>query len=474
MKHEFHAQYSLFRQMDFAQKAVDYLTCAIKQLPKTLGDLEDVTDTSARIQLLAQAILTPDKNYARIGGGSRGKPAGLLHAIRSKSLDQFFNQRSIDFLEPLKLNPTIPDLTFFPQGAWAINFKFRLQKPYISKDDTDFYVIDNPVRKEWVFKVPYTAPSQWKGSLRAAVTRELVEWWSDQKGNKQDTDENRKKFVDRRIQLTRLFGNEKDVALDNERLDAYLDKKGGEDLARDYRKRLELMTSTGFFAGRLHFYPTYFTQIGLEVINPHDREKGSGQPIYFESVPIDSEGEFTLLYIPIDSMGMTRAELGSHIAEDLRVIADGLHDMFTLYGFGAKISSGYGVAEESFRSEGQLMIRAQDPEKETKEGPLPEPEEPEIVRVFRQQYPGEEFSEKPKLWRKTHGTSSSNQNRYKKARKEYLQYQQAISNYRAALAEGKRAKAQPAKLMTQRTFSSFAELIETVGGLVTCWRQNAE
>ena len=190
-------------------------------------------------------------------------------------------------------------------------------------------------------------------------------------------------------------------------------------------------------------------------------------------MPIDSEGVFTLLYIPVDSMGMTRAEVSSHIAEDLRVIADGLHDMFTLYGFGAKISSGFGVAEEAFCSEGQLMIKALDPEKETMEKPLSEPEEPEIVRAFRQQYPGEEFSEKPKLWRKTHSTSSSNQGRYKEARKEYRQYQQAISNYRAALAERKRAKAQPAKLMTRRTFSSFAKMIKIVGGLVTCWRQNA-
>ncbi len=114
MKHEFHARYSLFRQMDFAQKAVDYLTGVIKQPPKTLEDIEDVTDTSARIQLLAQAILTPYKDYARIGVGSRGKPAGLLHAIRSKSLDQFFKQQYSNFLEPLKLNPTIPDIAIFP------------------------------------------------------------------------------------------------------------------------------------------------------------------------------------------------------------------------------------------------------------------------------------------------------------------------------------------------------------------------
>ncbi|GIX47782.1 MAG: hypothetical protein KatS3mg131_1993 [Candidatus Tectimicrobiota bacterium] len=94
---------------------------------------------------------------------------------------------------------------------------FTLRKPYLSKDDTDFYILDNPVRKEWVFQVPYIAPSQWKGALRAAMRRRrgYTSW------EQEAQDE----------QMIRLFGNVK-----------------GEE--------------NEFSAGWLHFYPTYFDRIG--------------------------------------------------------------------------------------------------------------------------------------------------------------------------------------------------------------------
>lgn len=333
MKHEFHAQYSLALQPDFAQQeAVNYLTDAPKQPPKHWRDLGDVTDPAARIRLLTQAILTPYKDYARVG--THRTQGGLLHAINLEIPDRFFEQQSEDFLAPLELSPTLPDIALFPRGSWAISFKFTLQKPYLSKDDTDFYIIDNPVRKEWVFQVPYIAPSQWKGALRASMVKRLVE------GGGCDT------FVDLRIQLTRLFGNEKEVALDDKALDTYLDKKGGEDLAKEYKGQFESMTDTGLFAGHLHFYPTYFTKISMEVINPHDRETGAGTlPIYFESVPAGADGVFTLLYVPVDCIGIKDdAETEKQSAEMLRLVAEGVEAMLTEYGFGAKTSSGFGTA----------------------------------------------------------------------------------------------------------------------------------
>ncbi|HJH31734.1 MAG TPA: hypothetical protein C5S50_06060, partial [Methanosarcinaceae archaeon] len=259
MKHEFHAQYSLFLQPDFAQReGVDFLTDAPEQIPEHWKELGEVDNTFARIELLAQAVSTPYKDYARVG--TRTQKRGLLRAITVGHLNNFFKQQYDDYLEPLKLNPTIPDLTIFPSGSWAINLNFKLQKPYISKDDTDFYIIDNPIRKEWVFKMPYIAPSQWKGALRAVMVQQLVEWWSDLDDDRQHTKECIKKFVNWRIQLTRFFGNEKEAG--SEGADAYLDKVGGYDVAEKYREQLELLTRTGYFAGQLHFYPTYFTSIG--------------------------------------------------------------------------------------------------------------------------------------------------------------------------------------------------------------------
>ena len=145
MKNEFHAQYSLFLQPDHAQReGVDFLTGATEQIPKHWREIGEVDNTFARIELLAQAISTPYKDYARVG--TRDKNGGLLLSLNN--LNTFFKQQYDDYLEPLELNQTVPDLTIFPSGSWAINFNFNLQKPYISKDDTDFYIIDNPIRKE--------------------------------------------------------------------------------------------------------------------------------------------------------------------------------------------------------------------------------------------------------------------------------------------------------------------------------------
>jgi CRISPR-associated protein Cmr2 len=106
------------------------------------------------------------------------------------------------------------------------------------------------------------------------------------------------------------------------------------------------------FQGSLHFYPTYFDRMGLEVINPHDREGGAGMnPIYFECVPaitrdkdgkeVHTGGTFTLLYVPI--VGPEVSEEGAK--KDLEAVARGIGAMMTHYGFGAKTSSGFGVAK---------------------------------------------------------------------------------------------------------------------------------
>jgi CRISPR-associated protein Cmr2 len=190
---------------------------------------------------------------------------------------------------------SLPDLSLFPSGAWTLGFPFALLKPYLSQDDREFHILDNPVRKEWVFHVPYIAPSQWKGALRAAM-RQLRGYTSWEQEAKDE-------------QMIRLFGNVK-----------------GEESA--------------FSAGWLHFYPTYFDRIGLEVINPHPRDTGAGkQPIYFECVPAGTKGNFTLLYVPLGEV--TKEEMEA----DFWAVAQGLKAMFRVYGFGAKTSSGFGRAK---------------------------------------------------------------------------------------------------------------------------------
>lgn len=355
MIYDFHARHSLALKPGVTQQeGIDFLAGGVLQPPKKWEDLSDVEDLSARLHLLTQAIILPPyKDYARVG--RRGKLAGLLYAIASGKLRKYFELQYSTFLTPLKLYPNLPDLTLLPSGTWSINFDFVLHKPYISRDDTDFYIIDNPVKKEWVFKLPYIAPSQWKGALRAAMVKQLA----DAAGSLSVEE-----FADRRFCLSLLFGDEKgEEQGDKKGLAEYLDK-AKPDAADLYRQKvLEYFkikddAPLPSHSGRLIFYPTYFTKIGLEVINPHDRETGTGaQPIYFESVPSGAEGTFVLLYVPFDMTGEEQDKIKKASSSDISLVTEGIRAMMLQHGFGAKTSCGHGIANNEL-VEGKFILKS--------------------------------------------------------------------------------------------------------------------
>jgi CRISPR-associated protein Cmr2 len=351
----------------------------------------------------------------------------------------------------------------FPQGSWVVSFKFKLRKPYISRDDSDFYIIDNPLRKEWVFKMPYIAASQWKGALRAAMVKQLVE--------KADSilDE---EFAKRRFRLALMFGNEKGewefdglsgyldnakllninwnellgndrgkfieflehyfcldwirsatfdrpddrrtikfsyekhslsltldidkskaiLTIDNRNTREFIVKVEKEKIgifipyaASLYRKKIRAFFDSENIelpshAGWLCFYPTYFTRIGLDVINPHDRETGAGaQPIYFECVPSGAEGGFVLLYVPLYCTGEDRDTIKNAIL-DLQLVAYGISALMTQFGFGAKTSGGFGLAED-FVTGGFVALDV-DSIRESRDGPCKICEIPEKFKKY--------------------------------------------------------------------------------------------
>ncbi|HXF70260.1 MAG TPA: RAMP superfamily CRISPR-associated protein [Thermoflexus sp.] len=230
-------------------------------------------------------------------------PDAAFHRLREWGLKQLY--------ETYWAAPTV-DLSILPAYSFTIRFTFTLAAPYISKDDNSFYIIDNPIVRDRVFRLPMVRSTSWKGSLYAALWR-LGHDRQDQEP------------------MRRLFGEIRTSA-------------GGEEKGR---------------AGRLFFYPTFFTRMGLEIINPHDRKRRVGKnPILFESVPIGAEGTFTLLYVPFDRVGQDPEETAGQVAEDLRLLAKGLQALFTIYGFGAKTSSGFGVAHETVK-DGTLTLRIQ-------------------------------------------------------------------------------------------------------------------
>jgi len=200
------------------------------------------------------------------------------------------------------------NLAMLPTGSWFLQFDFRLAKPYLSHDDEALYLIDNPVSKDHVLGLPLIRPSSWKGNLRSALR--LLKGWA----------------CDDQPELNWLLGNPKGAESD-------------------------------FRAGRLECYPTFFREVGLEIINPHDRARRVGKnPILMECVPTGATGTFSLLYVPFDLIGQPNEAIIRQAKADLQIIAEAIGAMMLTYGFSAKRTSGYGTAEDNIA--GMVKTRA--------------------------------------------------------------------------------------------------------------------
>lgn len=243
--------------------------------------------------------------------------------------------------EDFRFIPNSSDIQNLPALSFILRVPLKLKKPYLSKDDRTFHILDSPVRKDKVFQVPMVAPSGWKGALKMAMLQQFVEWWCSLDEQVKTQRQYRKEFVAKRVSIGRIFGTEKGFEIDQKKFESYLDNLGDKKLSTWYKRYIRrYISQTGFFSGRLYFYPTFFDKLSLEVINPHDRKKGTSKnPILIESVPIGATGEFVLLYVPFGKVDETQ------VAQDLELLVQGIEAMLTVYGFGAKTSSGFGVAQ---------------------------------------------------------------------------------------------------------------------------------
>ncbi|GBC78026.1 hypothetical protein HRbin08_01512 [bacterium HR08] len=210
-----------------------------------------------------------------------------------------------DITFPDLVSQTVPDFSSLPASAWlALQVDFELLTPSYSKDDRAFHLLDNPVRKDRVFGVPFMAASSWKGMLRWACRmqaglREHLEKHGGKMDGWRDPD-----------WILHLFGNEKGE---------------GEEFNR----------------GALVFYPTWFDKIGFEVINPHSRERRAGtMPIYYEVVPPGAKGTLSLLYAPWPGM-----KPAAEPKEVLQKLLEAIETLLTTYGISAKRTVGWGTAK---------------------------------------------------------------------------------------------------------------------------------
>ena len=202
--------------------------------------------------------------------------------------------------------PKPEDLQSLPEDSRLIKISFTLKKPYTSRDEGEFHIIDgkifeNPIVRDKFTGLPMVRPSTWKGHLRIASGK---------------VDEINGKKLDERIRremVRRLFGSESD--------------------------------DENALKGRLYFFPTFFEEeAGRDVITPlkRDTRTPARGPISLEVMKAKSKGEFYLLYIPYPKGENFKEE---QIEEDLRFVAEVLKQMFYTYGFSAKKTSGFGVIE---------------------------------------------------------------------------------------------------------------------------------
>ena len=218
-----------------------------------------------------------------------------------ETIKETTTRENLKIPEELKLEK--PDFSKIPAYWCPLEIPFTLQTPWYSKDDKPFHVLDNPLRKDKVFGVPFMSASTWKGLLRWACRMQaglLEHLGTDPKMNNwQDSD-----------WIIHLFGNEKE------------EKK-------DFRQ------------GTLVFYPTWFSKIGFEIINPHSRETRAGTtPILYEVVPAGTAGTLYLLYAP-----MNIDESKKYQKEALNKLITAIEQLLTVYGFSAKRTAGWGIAK---------------------------------------------------------------------------------------------------------------------------------
>ena len=293
--------------------------------------------------------------------------------------------------------PKAEDLKYLPKNSVLIKISFTLKKPYTSRDEGEFHIIE----ENFLF--------QWKDKERKKIKKELnrrygfkldekdIKIWDDRiefrtgkvvKDNEFATVFINDKFVDilvikkdkdgPNVYSSKVFENpivrDKFTGLPMVRPSTWkghlrfaagrVDEINGKKL--DERTRREIVRrlfgsesdDENALKGRLYFFPTFFEEKPeRDVITPlkRDTRTPARGPIPIEVMKAGSEGEFYLLYVPYPGGKDFKKE---EVEEDLRFLAEALKLMFYTYGFSAKKTSGFGVIEKL--KEDNVVVRPED------------------------------------------------------------------------------------------------------------------
>ena len=264
--------------------------------PQAYKELKSV---HARASLLTTSLVENTKEFAKnghpkMGGGYQS----LMHDKFGLSLyTKEVIRPALTQMEALGLYPPQIEVNLLPAFSFHLQMRFVLTRPFYSRDDELFYIHENAVMKDGVFKVPMVRASSWKGTLRSNALRVAQKWPQ---------------------LVNHLFGYAR-----------------GEEDSEDLGQR-----------SRLICYPTFFDTLDLDMINPHSRKTKAGTvPIAMEVVPAGATGYFTLTYVPFNLIGVEEKVARASVAGDLFIVAQTIERTMCRYGFSAKRNRGFGLVD---------------------------------------------------------------------------------------------------------------------------------
>jgi len=256
-----------------------------------------------------------------------------------------------------------------PKYSFTVWVKFKLLEPYFSRDDDEFYIIQNPILKETVFKVPMVRGSSWKGALAGTFKKllnnnsekskiiesylrifgagsesikEIESYLREKASDLKDFKNNILEFIlfELGMKVTKDYIDEIEAENNEDKLIQKLQEKISQKI-----KKNDLPIEFQTHKGRAIFYPTYFDKISLEIINPHDRRKRAGTvPIHYEVVPSGTKGILQIVYIPFDGVLKKDDELKEEVKQDLEWLCKAIKNLAD-EGIGAKTKLGWGRFE---------------------------------------------------------------------------------------------------------------------------------
>ncbi|WP_456465757.1 RAMP superfamily CRISPR-associated protein [Desulfurobacterium sp.] len=275
------------------------------------------------------------------------KSINRIYSIDKSKIEKIsgiFNKNKLN-----ELNKKVKSLIPY---SFVLHANIKLTSPYFSKDDDEFYLIQNPCLKDKAFKVPMIRGSGWKGAI-AKAGKDLINedfiWFSSYTRIFGTGSEEYRKLIEK-------LAKDKNIA---DVLIRYLlfelgkkiTKKDIENIkhnSEDFLKKL----NEHFFnvhKGRAILYPTYFDKLSLEIINPHSRKTRAGKnPVHYEVVPRNTEGILQIVYIPHDGILTDKNKLRKEVEKDIEFLTKCI-EKTAENGVGAKTKLGWGRFEISDR-----------------------------------------------------------------------------------------------------------------------------